>query len=283
MVIKEKEMTFFSIKKVLLIIIIIIFLLTVLFPIYWMVSSSLKEETEIHKPSPTWIPKRFTLEHYRDLFARQDFGMYLLNSTIIAVGTTLISIILGLPAAYGFSRYKFRGSNIFLIGILVIRLFTPAALIVPFYDIMSKMGLIDSPFAIIIGVTIINLPFVLWVMKASFDDFPKELEDAAKVDGSSSLRIFMSIVLPCSLPMIATVVLFSFTMGWNDFLFSISFSQSIRSTPATVAISMMITPYRIYWGNLMAGGTFLSIPIVLLTLLLQKYFVKGLILGAIKE
>ena len=274
-----------SFKKIEILYIFLILILVVitLYPIFLMISSSVKAEEEINSTSPTWIPKNFTLDHYRELFSRYNFGRNMLNSLIIALSTTVISVIIGFTAAYGFSRFKFPGSNIFLIIILLVRLFTPAALIVPLYDLMSWLGLVDSLVSIIIGVTVINLPFVLYIMKAFFDDFPRELEDAAKVDGSSHFRIFISIVLPCSLPAIATVVLFSFTLGWNDFLFALSFSQSIRSTPATVAISMMITGYKIYWGDLMAGGTFLSIPIVLITLLLQKYFVKGLTMGALKE
>ncbi len=273
----------FNKAEVVYILLIVVLVIVILYPIFWMISSSVKVEEEINSTTPTWIPKHFTLEHYREIFKKYNFGRSMLNSLIIALSTTVVSVVLGLTAAYGFSRFKFPGSNIFLIIILLVRLFTPAALIVPFYDLMSWLGLVDSLISIIIGVTVINLPFVLWIMKAFFDDFPKELEDAAKVDGSSYIRVFTRIVLPCSLPAIATVVLFSFTMGWNDFLFALSFSQSIRSTPATVSISLMITGYKIYWGHLMSGGTFLSIPIVLITLFLQRYFIKGLTMGAVKE
>jgi len=274
---------FFYTNQFLVIVFIAILLVWGLFPIYWMALSSVKVDEEIYRISPTWIPQNFTWDHYHELFSQFNFLRHMLNSAIIAISTTVISVLLGLPAAYGFSRYKFLGSNIVLLTLLLIRLFTPAALIVPFYDMMSWMKLIDSPLSIILGVTVINLPFVLWIMKAFFDDFPKELEEAAKVDGGSHFRIFINIVLPCALPAIATVLLFSFTMGWNDFLFGLSFSQTIRSIPATVAISSMISGYKVYWGAMMAGGTVLSIPVVVITLMLQKYFVKGLTLGAIKE
>ena len=273
-------------KELVVIIFIIVILIAIGFPIYWMISSSFKLESEmfiLSSERSSWLPEKLTLDNYKELFSKYNFGRAMINSAIIAVGTTILSLILGFPAAYGFSRFKFPGSSIMLLAILLVRLFTPAALIVPFYDLMRWLGLIDSIFAIIIGTTVINLPFVLWIMKAFFDDFPKELEEAARVDGCTNLTVFSRIVIPCSLPAIATLVLFSFTMGWNDFLFSISFARSALSKPATVAIANMITGYKYNWGTLLAGGTFLAIPVMIITIMLQKYFIKGLTMGAVKE
>lgn len=270
-------------RNIFLLIILIILLIIVLFPIFWMVSSSLKTEDEIFSSPPKWLPTIFTLDNYRQLFDQFRFSRYLINSLLVATGATIISMLIGLPAAYGFSRFKFPGSNILLLGVLLIRLFTPAALVVPFYRLLSWMHLIDSLFAIMLCVTVINLPFVLYLMKVFFDDFPIQLEEAASIDGCSNFYIFLKMVIPCSLPSILTSILFSFSMGWSDFLFGLSFSQTIKSAPATVAVASMITGQKVYWGVMLAGGTILSIPIVLLTLLFQKYFVKGLTMGAIKE
>lgn len=276
-------MKFFSMNKVLLIILIIILLVMVLFPIYWMISSSFKVENEIFSEPPTWFPKIFSLEHYYELFGQFKFGRHLINTAVIAIGTTIISVAIGFPAAYGFSRFKFPGSNIMLIIMMMVRLFTPAALITPFYDMMKALHLIDSLLAIVISTSVINVPFVLWIMKVFFDEFPKGLEEAAKIDGCSYSNLFLRIVLPVSLPAIATAVLFSFTMGWNDLLFGLTLSQSIKSVPATVAIASMSTGQRTYWGAMMSGGTISSIPVVLLTLILLRYYIRGLTMGAIKE
>lgn len=273
-------MKFSITKKILVIILIIILVGMTLFPVIWMVSSSLKVDEEIYKIPPTWIPEKFTLDHYSDLFSRFHFGRYLPNSAIIAISTTIISVMLGLLAAYGFSRYSFPGCGALLFVMLLVRLFTPAAFVVPLYDMMRWLGLVDTLLAIMIGVTIMNLPFVVWIMKVFFDDFPKELEDAAKLDGMSSLRILASIILPLATPAVATVALFSFNVGWNDFLFSLSFSQTTRSMTATVGIASMDTGYKVYWGAMMAGGAFLSMPIVMIAFVLQKYFVKGLTMGS---
>ena len=253
-----------------------------LFPILWMFSSSLKPEGTILSTSITWIPKEITLTHYKDLFNRFYFQKYLLNSIIIAVSTTIISIMFGVVTAYGFSRYNFPGSRKLLFLVILVRLFTPAALVVPLYELMSWLGLSDTLLSIIIGVTALNMPFVVYMMKAFFDAFPRELEEAAMVDGMGPFRILISIVIPLVTPVIVTIGLFCFIAGWNDFFFGLSFSQSIKSMPATVAIVNMDTGFKIFWGAMMAGGTVLSIPVLLITFILQKYYIRGLTMGALK-
>lgn len=275
-------MRFAITKKILIIIITIILVGMTLFPVLWMISSSLKQDKEIYKIHPTWIPEKFTIEHYRELFSQFNFGRHLPNSAIIALSGTVLSVTLGILASYGFSRYSFPGSRVLLFIVILVRVFTPAAFVVPLYDMMSWLGLIDSLLSIIIGVTILNLPIVIWIMKVFFDEFPNEIIDAAKVDGLSSLGVLTHIVIPLAAPAVATVVLFSLIAGWNDFLFSLAFSQTEKSMPATVALANMDTGYKVYWGAMMAGGTFILFPIMIIAFLLQKHFIQGLIKGAIK-
>jgi len=272
-----------SIRTLIIIILTFMILGITLFPILWMFSSSLKPEGTILSTSITWIPKKITLTNYKDLFDRFYFQKYLRNSIIIAVSATIISIMFGVVAAYGFSRYNFPGSSVFLFFVILVKFFTPAALVIPLYNMMDWLGLSDTLLSIIIGITALNLPFVIFIMKAFFDDFPKELEEAAMVDGMTPLRTLVSIVIPLSMPSIVTVTLFSFSLGWNDFLFGLSFSQTIKSMPVTVAIANMNTGFKIYWGAMMAGGTILSIPILLITLTFQKYFIRGISMGALKQ
>ena len=248
-----------------------------------MISSSFKIENEIFSSPPTWFPKQFTLGNYALLFSQFQFGRALFNTAVIAIGTTIISVLLAFPAAYGFSRFKFPGSNAMLVAMMMVRLFTPASLITPFYDMMHSIGLMDSLFGIVICVSVINVPFVLWIMKVFFDEFPRGLEEAALIDGCNYYNLFIMIVLPIALPAIATCILFSFTMGWNDLLFGLTISQSINSAPVTVAISSMTTGQRTYWGAMMSGGTISSIPVVILTLALLRYYIRGLTMGALKE
>jgi len=272
-----------TLRKLFITILIILILISTLFPVYWMLSSSFKTDSEITSFTLSWIPKKITLSHYRDLFTKFQLHKYLFNSIIIAVTTTVISLIFGVMAAYGFSRYNFPGSSILLFLLILVRVFTPAALVLPLYRVVAFLGLNDNPFSIVIGVTTLNLPFVVYMMKSFFDNFPKEIEEAAMIDGMSDLRILISVVIPLVVPAIVTVALFSFTSGWNDFLFGISFSQTIKSMPATVAIANMDTQYKIYWGAMMSGGIVFSIPILLITFIFQRYFIKGITIGALKE
>lgn len=271
------------IHKLFISILIILILIITLFPVYWMLSYSFKTDREIASLSLSWIPKNITLTQYRDLFTKFKLHKYLFNSIIIAVTTTVISLIFGVMAAYGFSRYNFPGSSILLFILILTRVFTPAALVLPLYRVAEFLGLHDSPFSIVIGVTIKNLPFVVYMMKSFFDNFPKDIEEAAMIDGMSGLRVLISVVIPLVMPAIVTVALFSFISGWNDFLFSISFSQTIKSMPGTVAIANMNTEYKIYWGAMMSGGIVLSIPILIIAFILQRHFVKGITMGALKE
>ncbi len=250
-----------------------------LFPIVWMATSSVKTEDEIYKDPPTWIPENLTPEHYSSLFSRFHFGRLTINSVVISASVVVVSTILGSMAAYGFSRYGFRGSGILLGIILLARMITPAALVVPLYIVMKVLGLLNTVTSIVIGITVLNLPFVVWIMKPFFDGLPREIEEAAEIDGLSPIRVFWRIAMPVAAPGIYAVILFSFITGWVDFLFGISFSTTAQSMPLTVGLAQMQTGYEIYWGPMMAGGMYLTLPTFLLAFALQKYLIRGVRLG----
>jgi len=254
----------------------------ILFPIVIMVSSSLKPEEEIYSVPPKLFPENVTFEHYFNLFAHFNFGAYTLNSMTIAFFTALLSTILGTFASYGFSRFKFKGSDKILFFILIIRTFTPVALLFPLYLLVRISGLLDTTLAIILGVTSLQLPFTIWFMKSFFDEFPKGIEEAAIIDGASYMNVLFKIVLPLSKPAIGVVIIFAFLAGWGDFIFSLSFSQTPRSMPLTIGIANMLTGYKIYWGELMAGGTYMALVPLMIVIIFQKYLVRGLVAGAVK-
>ena len=247
-----------------------------LFPMAWMLISSFKVEDEIYLESPTWIPKVFTFQNYIDLFARFNFEQLTLNSLVIATAVVVISVVLGTMASYGFSRYAFPGSSWLLGGLLLVRMITPSSLVVPMYIIMDRLDLLNNLTSIIIGITVLNLPFVVWIMKPFFDSVPKDIEEAAQLDGLSSVSVFWRIALPLATPGLFTVLLFSFIGGWVDLLFGITFSTSPEAMPLTAGLMQMQTGYEIYWGPLMAGGIYLSLPTFILAFVLQKYLITGL-------
>lgn len=247
-------------------------------PVVWMALASLKNEPDLFS-NPTSLPKALELANYTSLFTQFHFAVATWNSIVISLGVVVISVALGGLAAYGFSRYDFKGSRVLLAGLLITRMITPAALVVPLYLIMSALGLLNNVLSIIIGVAVLNLPFVVWVLKPFFDALPREIEEAGLLDGLTPFGVFWRIALPLAGPGLLSVALLSFIAGWTDLLFPISFSTTPDAMPLTSALLQMQTGYKIYWGALMAGGVYLTVPTLILSFALQKYLVRGMRLG----
>jgi ABC-type glycerol-3-phosphate transport system permease component len=236
-----------------------------LVPMAWMAFTSFKPDADIFTTTPLRIPEAFSFEHYSNLFSQFHFGPSFVNSAIIALATVVISVGVGGLAAYGFARYPWRGSGV--------------ALVVPMYVIMQSLGLLNSVTAVIVGVTVLNLPFVIWILKPFFETVPKEVEEAAELDGLSPFAVFFKIALPLAKPGIMTAVLYSFLAGWTDLLFPMTFITDAEVMPLTSSLLQMQTGYKIYWGELMAGGIVLTLPAVILCFALQRYLLRGLRTG----
>jgi ABC-type glycerol-3-phosphate transport system permease component len=247
-------------------------------PFFWLVVSSLKTEADIFA-SPLALLKAPTLANYASLFKQFHFAIATLNSVVISLGVVVISVALGGLAAYGFSRYPFPGSRLLLSGLLITRMVTPAALVVPLYLIMNALGLLNTLISIVLGIAVLNLPFVIWVLRPFFDALPREIEEAGLVDGLSPLGVFLRIAIRLAAPGLITVALLSFIAGWTDLLFPISFTTTPEATPLTAGLLQMQTGYKIYWGSLMAGGVYLTLPTLILSFALQKYLIRGMRLG----
>lgn len=260
-------------------IILSLFVLVMLAPMAWMAYSSVKPDADIFTTTPLKPPTSLTLEHYANLFTKFHFGGSILNSTVIALATVAISVVLGGLAAYGFARYPWRGSGVALAFLLVARMVTPAALVVPLYIIMQSLGLLNTVTGVIVGVSVLNLPFVVWILKPFFEDVPKEIEEAAELDGLTPFRVFFRTVLPLAMPGIMTAILYSFLAGWTDLLFPMTFITDPAAMPLTSGLLQMQTGYKIYWGELMAGGVVLTLPPVILCFALQRYLLRGLRTG----
>ncbi|NMC47259.1 MAG: carbohydrate ABC transporter permease [Chloroflexi bacterium] len=250
-----------------------------LFPMIWMLVSSLKPESEIYNDPPTWIPSDVTWKNYTDLFEKFNFSILTRNSVIISLSVVMISLVIGTMAAYGFSRYKFPGSDFLLGGLLITRMITPSSLIVPFFSIMETLGRLNKLDSIIVGISVLNLPFVVWMLKPFFDELPREVEEAGEIDGLTPIGVFRRISIPLAAPGLFTVMLFSFITGWTDLLFGMSFSTVPEAMPLTAGLMQMQTGYKIYWGPMMAGGIYLSLPTLIIALIFQKNLVKGMRAG----
>jgi multiple sugar transport system permease protein len=255
-----------------------------LLPVYWLVTISLKREIDQFAVPPKWLVFSPTLEHYHNAFVERSFGQYLLTSAIIAVLSTICALLLGTLAAYGLARFRLpRKMNTRLaLWILSTRMFPPIVTAVPLFLLMSKVGLLDTVAALVIVYTAFNLPFVVWMMRGFFQEIPRDLEEAALVDGDSRLGALRRVVLPMVAPGLAATAVFCLIISWNEFLFALTLTQTDAAMTLPVGIAGRVTQYKIEWGAMSAAGVVAMIPILVFALAVQRYLVRGLSLGAVK-
>jgi len=260
----------------------VLFTIPVIFPIYWMVVSSIKTPEELFTIPPKLFPAGVTLQSYIQVIMSSDIPRYLLNSFIIAILTTAISLFICVLAAYSFARFEYPGKRIVLISMLFSYIIPPVLLFLPFYMILSKIGMINTYSGIIAAHLTLVTPFLLWMLMPFFKSIPKSLEEAAMVDGASITQVFTKIVLPLAVPGIFSSGIFAFTFSWNEFLYAsvILMDEKFRTLP--VGISGFVSSYDIRWGAIMASSVLAAIPVVLIFRLIQNYFIEGLTAGAVK-
>jgi len=258
-------------------------LVFVLFPFIWMVLTSLKTNAEAMSIPPTWIPRKFTFTSYIDMWVRKPFGVYFMNSTIIASCTAILSTILGGLAGYGFSRFIFKGKALIL-GIFLATQMLPGGLLIgPYFRMLSKVGLFNTRSGLIIAFITICLPFCTWMLKGFFDTIPKELDQAAMIDGCSRLGVFYKIILPVAMPGMVATIIFAFLLAWCDVLWALCLTSTHSMGTVTLGIMRCVGEFQVDWPMLMAGSIIASMPAIILYLLLQKFLVAGLTAGAVKE
>lgn len=269
-----------SIEKPTIYIILSLISALVLFPVVYVVLTSLKEPADAFSIPPKWlfIP---TLKYHLYIWTEEPFFRYLINSLVIAGGTAAISVPIASFAAYGFVRHKGKGTFIILLGLLAIRMFPPMLLIIPYFLIARTMHLHDTRIVMILIMVAFNQPFSIWLMRGFFMNVPKEIDEAAIVDGCTHLGVVCRVILPVVLPGIATTAIFSFLLAYNDYLFAFILTGTNAKT-LPVAIAEYGAENIQYWSISAAGVTGVIIPIIVIMLFLQKYFVKGLTSGAIK-
>jgi multiple sugar transport system permease protein len=256
---------------------ILVIVIPFIFPLLWIFSASFKTQAQIVSMPPVWFIKP-TLENYRRVFTEQDFSLYLSNSLVIAVGSSILSLIIGLPAAYTISKYRQKKIGVF---ILVARLMPGISFLIPWFIFFSKLGLVDTFIALISSHMLVNLPLVVWIMINYFDGLPSDLEEAARVDGCTVQGMFLRIILPLSAPGILTATTLSFMFSWNNFMFSMVLStQQTKTLP--VAVYNFVSYAEVNWGSVMAATVVIIAPAIILAMIFQRYVIKGLTTGAVK-
>lgn len=253
-----------------------------LLPILWGISTSLKPESELYIQPPQWLPKIFTFEHYISIFKNDLMLRYFFNSSVIAIGVTVFSLIIGLLAAYGFSRHRFPGRDTLLWSILFTQIFPRVVIVIPFYITLRNLNLLGTYTGFILVYLIVVLPIAVWLLKGFIDKIPYEIEESAIIDGCSIFSLLWRIVIPMSFPAIAAVAMYSFVLAWNEFLFALVFSTGASNRPVSVGLAFFIDEQGIRWGDLMAASILMSLPAIIIFSLAQKLLVRGLSEGAVK-
>ncbi len=251
-----------------------------LIPLFWMLSASLKTDLLLYMKPPRWFFPP-TLESYRKVLFNIPFGLYFLNSLVVAAGTTAGAMVLGCLAAYGFSRFLFRGAETIKFLILLTRMVPRIALVIPYFLMMLHLGMLDTRLGLILAYVSFALPFTVWLLIGFFDEVPRDIEEAALVDGCSRLGAFRRVVLPLAAPGLVVTSIFAFLLAWNEFLFALILS-GVRSKTLPVVIAGFNTDVGPLYNEMTAAATLVMIPTVILTLVLQRYVVRGLTLGAVK-
>ena len=275
------------VKKIITVILVILVCMFALFPFVWMISTSFKPANEVYSKTPSFIPNEPTVEGYTEMLTTQsstfDFPQWLTNSVIVALLTTVFSMIIATLGGYGLSRFRFRGRGFLSYFILTTQVLPGSLLIIPLYVIMGNLQLLDTRIGLVAAYCTFSVPFCTWMMKGFFDTITISLEEAARVDGAGRFRIFSTVVLPLTVPGLVATGIFSFINGWNEYLFASTFMKSYENWTLPVGIASFQGQYTTNWGTLMAGAVLITIPVVILFLLLQKHLVSGMTAGAVKQ
>ena len=272
-------------RKVRIHLLLVPFVIFALFPFYHMTLTSLKQDKELYDRAavPLWISQGPTLEHYIKLLWESAFLTWTMNSLLVTLLATTLSLVLGTVAAYALARLQFFGAASFGTGIFVTYLVPTSLLFLPLAQVVNWLGLGDSKWALVVTYPTFLVPFCTWLLMGYFRTVPKEVEECAMVDGATRIQALWRIVLPIAVPGLVCAALFAFTLSWNEFIYALTFTSSSDQITASVGVTSELVRGDIYfWGQLMAGAMLGSVPIVILYVLFLDYYVSGLTAGAIK-
>jgi multiple sugar transport system permease protein len=251
-------------------------------PMLWMFLTSLKPEADIVTSQMQYIPRHVTFENYVAIWTQSNFPVLITNSLIVTAVTVAICVATGTLAAYAFARMTFRGRNALMLGYLLIRMFPAVMMVIPLYVMMRTVGLVDSRFGLALAYTSFLLPLFVWMLKGFFDAAPKELESAARIDGSTRLGAMVRIVLPLTRNGLVASSVFIAISAWNEFIFALMLTTGQGSRTWPVGLQLMVGEFQLPWGVLAAGGILSILPVMFVFAIVQRAMVQGLTAGAVK-
>jgi len=253
-----------------------------LFPFYVMLVTSLKPMGEVFTSPPTWLPRAPTLSSYIEVWRAIPLGRFFLNSLIIALGAAGLTLACAVPAGYALARYRFPGRSLVLYAILVTQMFSPVVVIITLFKVLTAYRMLNTYASLIVTNAAFALAFSLWMLTGFFQSVPREIEEAARIDGCTTTQAVLKVLVPLAAPGVATTVIYTFILAWNEFIFALTFISSTRMQPLTVGLASFIGRFTIEWNHLMAGALLATLPVIVLFLLVERHLVKGLSAGALK-
>lgn len=251
-------------------------------PYLQMILTALKSQEEITAIPSTYLPKKWAFSNFTGVWREIPLATYLKSSFIISISATLIVIVIAIPAAYYVARNNFRGKKAFLLLVLVTQMFAPTALVVGIFREIVAFKLVDTYLALILIYAAFNMAFSIWILSSFFASIPKEVEEAAWIDGCSRFTTLTKIVLPLALPGLVTAFIFTFIAAWNEFVIALTLTSSPEHEPLTVGLTALIGQYQVQWNYLFAGSLIAIVPVVILFALIEKWLVGGLTAGSVK-
>jgi multiple sugar transport system permease protein len=257
------------------------YLLVALFPIYWITVSSFKTPLDTLAIPPVWL-FRPTLSAYRNIFVLDNYGLYFVNTVIIAFGTTGIALAFGSMAAYALDRYPFRFTRVFAYVLLGTRFIFPIVYAIPLFKLFNQFGLLDTRIGLIVAYTTFSLPYAVWIMQSFFAGIPVDIDEAATIDGCTRFGAFWRVILPISAPGLGAAAIFIVLLAWNEFLFALILAGGGMARTLPVAASLLVGQREIQWNELCALATATTVPLLLFFGFLQKHLIRGMIAGAVK-
>ena len=263
-------------------ILVLVALALVLFPFYWMVNTSLKPASEIFLSPPTFVSPNWSFDAYTTVLTQRPFARYFFNSLVVTLGTTVLSVTLAAFAAYGFTRFFPRGATPFVIFLLFTKMLPETLLIIPYFQLMSDLGLLNSYLALVLAYSSFALPFSVWMLIGFFRSIPRAIDEAAIMDGASYLQTFVRVILPLAKPGLVAVALFTFLIAWNSYLWALVLTTDSTMHVLSVGVANMVGEYRVQWNELMAAAVIAAVPVMVLFSLLEKHLINAITSGAVK-
>jgi multiple sugar transport system permease protein len=266
----------------------VLLVLFAILPMTWMLLTSIKSQFVALQYPPVWIPSTITFEQYSRLLSPtgdvgSQFLRYMWNSIWVSTATTVIGVAIAVPAAYAFSRFRFPGRKLLFFSVLFRNMFPAVVFLMPLFIMMRFIHLVNTQSSLILTYLTFGLPLSIWLLKGFYDNIPIELEQAARIDGATRFQAFIRVIMPLSAPGIIATAIYSFITAWNEYVYALTFLNDDSKLTLPVGLQRFFTEYATNWPGLMAASFIMSVPVVALFLILQKYFVRALTEGAVKS